>query len=83
MQRPRTHRQSVGEAEAGSLGRTVDHSRGLDRTEVVAVGSIHLEAAPLESRSAVWRWEMRARTRGRVILLLPAIVVFVGHGVGW
>lgn len=43
----RTHRQSVGVAEAGSPVRRMGagHSQDLDRTEVAAEGSIHLEAA--------------------------------------
>lgn len=80
-----THRRSAGVVVADSPGRHTEvdhHSRDLDRTELV-VG----DSNPLEEGLATWSAANGRRagyghtTRGRVVwLLLPAVVIFAGHG---
>lgn len=87
MRYVRTRRRSVGEAEADSPVRLrTGADRNLDTTVVVAGGSNPPEAeAGLASWSVMWaggRGMAQGQTRGRVVLGLTGIVIFVGHGAG-
>lgn len=81
IRRPRTHRRSVGEAAADS-----PVLPGAAHIPDTTVGAAEGSILPLEAglkpgqRYRLAGGGQHGRTRGRVVLRLSGIVVFVGHG---